>query len=449
MKKLRILTSILLILSLLLSCAVFAAKSKDSEKPKAPKTTAKSAVLIDLKSGAVLYEKDADEEMYPASTTKILSYLVIADAIENGELELDDMLVFTADMRDSLDPGGSNIELKAGEKMSVLDLLRAMLIASGNDAATLLADSVSGNEKGFVEKMNQKAEELGLSHTHFTNPHGLTDENHYTTAKDLAIIAREAMKDKLFREIVSSKTLNIDPTNKTENERYYINTNNLISPLRYSKYYYEKATGIKTGYTDAAGSCLVASAKDGERELICVVLKSESSHEDAKALLEFGFDSFKEIEVVKKGDILGERAVKYGANGVDHVRAVAAKSVLVTVPLTASSEDIKSKITYQSEDLTAPVEKSAELGTASYSYDGTVLATVSLVAEDAVSRHPFGFLMAFGAAIWGSIIFRIIVYIILIALLLFILLVIYGFYRSIKKSRARARRRGKYKPPMY
>ena len=168
--------------------------------------------------------------------------------------------------------------------MTVYDLLSAMMIASGNDAATLLAISVGGDLKGFVKLMNEKADELSMDGSHFQNPHGLTDENHYTTAHDLARAAREAMRDEDFRKIVGSKTLKIAPTNKTESERYYINTNNLLSTLRYSKYYYDKATGIKTGHTEAAGSCLVASAKSGEKELICVVLKSEHSHEDAKAL---------------------------------------------------------------------------------------------------------------------------------------------------------------------
>ena len=258
MKKFKFVISFIMMLSLVLPYFVFA----ENDIPKAPTISAVSAILIDGETGTVLYSKKANKEMYPASTTKIISYLVISDAIDEGEIALDDMLVFTREMQDSLDPGGSHIELKAGEQMSTENLIRAMLIASGNDAATLLAQATAGSEKKFVERMNKKADELGLDHSHFTNAHGLTDENHYTTAADLAKAARFAMQDDMFREIVGSKTLTIAPTNKTETERYYINTNNLISPLRYSKYYYSKATGIKTGYTDVAGSCLVASAKE-------------------------------------------------------------------------------------------------------------------------------------------------------------------------------------------
>ncbi len=446
MKKLRILVALLTAFALCVSSyAVFA----ENDKPQAPKTSAKSAILIDLETGAVLYSKKANEEMYPASTTKIISYMVIEDAINEGEIGLDEMLVFTRDIQDTLDPDGSNIELKVGEKMSTENLIRGMLIASGNDAATLLAVSTAGSEKKFVERMNEKAEELGLDHTHFTNPHGLTDENHYTTASDLAKAAREAMKSDLFRDIVGSKTLTIKPTNKTENERYYINTNNLVSNLRYSKYYYSKATGIKTGYTDAAGSCLVASAKSKERELICVVLNSETSHEDAKALLEFGFDSFKQVEIVKKGDILGECNVKQGAKGVDHVIAVASKNVYVTIPVSASAEDVTTKITYEEKEVYAPVKKGASLGTATFKYDGDTVANIEIVAEDNVKRHAFGFLMSFGEALWGNIVIKIIVYLLLTVVVLYLLLVAYGFYRSIKRSRARKRRKRRYHPPMY
>lgn len=445
MKKFKFVISFIMMLSLVLPYFVFA----ENDIPKAPTISAVSAILIDGETGTVLYSKKANKEMYPASTTKIISYLVISDAIDEGEIALDDMLVFTREMQDSLDPGGSHIELKAGEQMSTENLIRAMLIASGNDAATLLAQATAGSEKKFVERMNKKADELGLDHSHFTNAHGLTDENHYTTAADLAKAARFAMQDDMFREIVGSKTLTIAPTNKTETERYYINTNNLISPLRYSKYYYSKATGIKTGYTDAAGSCLVASAKEKERELICVVLKSESSHEDAKALLEYGFDNFKQVEVVKKGDILGERKVKQGAKGVDHVRAVASENVLVTIPVTASAEDVTSKVKYSGGEVYAPVEKGTSLGTVTYTYDGSTVAVTEIVAEKEIARHPFGFLMSFWEALWGNIIFKIIVYLILIVIILFILLVAYGFYLSLKKSRRRKRRRNRYKPPMY
>ncbi len=446
MRKLKVLISIILAISIIAPlCAVFAEKSEE----KAPKLSAEAWILIDGETGFVLAEKNSKEEMYPASTTKIFSYLVVADAVESGDLALEDELTFTKDMQDTLDPDGSNIELKAGEKMSVLNLLRAMLIASGNDAATLLAISAGGSEKKFVEKMNAKADELGLEHTHFTNPHGLTDSEHYTTAADLAKAARTAMEDSTFRDIVGSKTLTIDPTNKTETERYYINTNNLISTLRYSKYYYDKATGIKTGYTEAAGNCLVASAADGGRELICVVLKSEASHDDAKTLLEYGFDNFKQVEIVKKGDLLGERTVKQGKGGVDHIRGVAAKTMTATIPKSASDEDIKAEIKYQADEVYAPVKKGDVLGSVTYTYKDAVVGTMNIVAETDVERHPFGFVMSIGEAVWGSVVVRIIVYLILILLALFILLVIYGFYRSIKRSKARSRRRGKYRPPMY
>lgn len=441
MKILKILIATLLIFCIILPFGVVFA-----ENP--PILSAVSAILIDGKTGNILYEKDSEREMYPASTTKIITYLVISDAIEEGEIALSDMLTYTREMQDKMDSDGSHIELKAGEKMSVENLIRAMLIASGNDAATLLATTVGGNEENFVKRMNQKADELGLIHSHFTNAHGLTDPDHFTTAKDLATAAKVAMEDDFFREIVGSKTLNIAPTNKTENERYFINTNNLVSYLRYSNYYYSKATGIKTGYTDAAGSCLVASATQKDRDLICVVLKSEHSHEEAKALLEYGFNNFKQVEIAKKGDILGETKVKQGA-GVDHVRAVAKENIVVTLPLDANADEIKSTIKYSSEEVYAPVKKGDTLGTISYTYGKKVVGTSRIVAEKEVKRHIFGFLMTLGEKIWGLTIVKVIVYLLLTLVILFILLVVYGFYLSIKRSKARKRRRRKYHPPLY
>ncbi len=441
MKILKAFTSILLIFCIVLPFGVVFA-----ENP--PILTAVSAILIDGKTGNILYEKDSEREMYPASTTKIITYLVISDAIEEGEISLSDMLTYTREMQDKMDSDGSHIELKAGEKMSVENLIRAMLIASGNDAATLLATTVGGSEENFVKRMNKKADELGLIHSHFTNAHGLTDPDHFTTAKDLATAAKVAMEDDFFREIVGSKTLNIAPTNKTENERYFINTNNLVSYLRYSNYYYSKATGIKTGYTDAAGSCLVASATQKDRDLICVVLKSEQSHEEAKALLEYGFNNFKQVEIAKKGDILGETKVKQGA-GVDHVRAVAKENIVITLPLDANADEIKSTIKYSSDEVYAPVKKGTALGTITYTYGKKIVGTSKIVAEKEVKRHIFGFLMTLGEKIWSLTIVKVIVYLLLTLIVLFILLVIYGFYLSIKRSKARKRRRKKYHPPLY
>ncbi len=449
MKKLKIILSFIMAAILCLPSLTFGAKTKDKDEIKAPKILAEAAILIDGKTGIMLYGKKENKVMYPASTTKIISFMVVEDAINNGEIALDDMLTFTQEIKDTLDPDGSNIELKVGEKLSTEVLLQGMMIASGNDAATLLAVETAGSEKKFVKRMNEKAEELGLYNTHFTNPHGLTDENHYTTASELAIAAKEAMKSKLFRKIVGSEVLTIAPTDKTEKERIYVNTNNLITNRRYTEYYYDKATGIKTGSTDAAGYCLVASAKDGDRELICVVLKSENSHKDAKALLEYGFAGFKQVELVKKGDLLGECNVKQGADGVDHIRAVASENVVATIPSNASLEDVKSNITYTSADVYAPVEKGKSLGIATYTLDGTVVASIDIVAEKQVDRHPLGFLMSFFAFIWGSTVFRIILYLLLIAVALFIILLAYGFYRSIKKSRSRKRRKNNYRPPMY
>jgi len=265
-----------------------------------PGIMAQSAILMDAKTRAVLWEKNGDMPMYPASTTKIMTALAAIDWIETGSV------LRVGDEANKAGAGSSIAGLDYGEEISFENLLNALLLPSGNDAAYVLAVNAariaSGNRNMpideavafFVDMMNRKASELGAGQTHFTNPDGYHDEGHTTTAYDLALIAREAMESALFREVVSTEHVRIDDYRQfNENDTAYrdwYNTNELIR--RGGSNYYEYATGIKTGHTESAGYCLAASASKGSDTVIAVVLGStqEAVFADARILLEACFD---------------------------------------------------------------------------------------------------------------------------------------------------------------
>ena len=213
---------------------------------------AKAAILIDSDSGKVLYEKNADEQCYPASTTKIMTALLAFEAIDRGELSMDQVITVKQEALDSItDPEASTVYLAAGEEVPVKDLLYSIMLPSANDAANVMAVVVSGDVDTFVEKMNSRAKELGCTGTHFANPNGLHDDDHYTTARDMALIARECMKHEQFRKMASTGEYAMPATNYSQPRDLYT-TDYMIRPG--SGFYYEYANGIKTGYTSSAGT---------------------------------------------------------------------------------------------------------------------------------------------------------------------------------------------------
>ncbi|MCY0881315.1 MAG: D-alanyl-D-alanine carboxypeptidase, partial [Firmicutes bacterium] len=239
-----------------------------------PVVSARAAVLIDARTGALLYEKNAFMEMDPASTTKMMTALLV---IENGHLQR----VVSVSTRAAQTPG-SRLKIYRGEHYTEMDLLRGMLLRSGNDAAVALAEAVSGSVPRFVAQMNVKAQELGAFNTAFENPNGLTAPGHYSSAYDLALIARQAMNNAVFRHIVGTHKEKIVEIGRHK-EREITNTNQLLTV-------FPGADGIKTGTTNAAGQCLVASATRNGQQLIAVVLHSNQRYRDAKTLLTWGFD---------------------------------------------------------------------------------------------------------------------------------------------------------------
>lgn len=271
----KAITIIFAVLAFVLGLMIFGymaepvSKSAAADLPQAPPVSAKQAILIDGKSGEVIYEKNADEKGYPASTTKIMTALVALNLCRQYDIDIKQEVKVP---KVAVGVEGSSLYLKEDQEITIEDLLYGVMLRSGNDGATALAAILGGNLEHFVRLMNQTAEKLGCEGTRFVNPSGLFDENHYTTARDLAAIARQAMKNKDFRKVVGAKSWKTyDNKNKTVHQ-------------------YDGATGIKIGFTEMSGRTLVASAKRDGTELICVVLSDSNWFNDAYALMDYGFE---------------------------------------------------------------------------------------------------------------------------------------------------------------
>lgn len=265
--------------------------------------SAKSAILVDNLSGKVLYEKNADEKLAPASMTKLASMLIVMEAIDNGNLKLEDKVTIS---EETANMGGSQVFLQAGEVYTVHDLLKSVAIASGNDAVVALSEKVGGSVSGFVDMINKRLKELGATNTNFVNPHGLDAEGHYSTARDMSIIARELLRHEKILEYTSIYEEYLE---KNDGSRIWlVNTNRLVR-------FYDGVDGLKTGFTKTAGYCLTATAKKNNFRLISVVMgedTTENRSSDTVKMLNYGFNTFKINIIKKKWESLGKVRVEKG-----------------------------------------------------------------------------------------------------------------------------------------
>ena len=394
-----------------------------------------TAILIDAGNGNVLFEKESNKRMYPASTTKVMTALLAFEAIERGEISLTSEIEITSEMIDGLDPTGSTMSLKVGEIVTLENLLKGMLIPSGNDAACSIAAAVGKSIATFVDMMNAKAQELGCVDTHFANPDGLHDDNHYTTAADMAKIARAAMQHYDFRNIVDCVHIKIPPTNMSP-ERYYINTNGLLSTMRYPNFAYKGATGIKTGFTQKAGNCLVSSVKRDGMEFIGVVYGGKdvaNSHNGTINMFNYGFESFTSITPVSSGDMLYDIKVKQ-SGGSDKLALSAKSSATVIVPKGTNPDDVK--LEPKTPDfITAPVNAGDTIGTMSVTLNGQELSSFDLIASTSVKRSFFWPVMAIGDFLWGNKVTRTIICLIATAAVIFIIVFVFAIYNNIKRAK--------------
>ncbi len=348
-----------------------------------PEIKAESAFLINPSTNTVIFEKNADARMYPASTTKIMTaYLALV------KLDLSKELTASAAAVD-IDRDGSNMGLSQGEILTGKQLLESLMIHSANDAANVLAEAVAGSISGFVDLMNTTASELGMKNTHFANPHGYHDENHYTTARDMAILAQKAMENETFAEMSKMTSLVIQPTNKYKTERIFRTRNALINPYSDISLQYRFATGIKTGHTSDAGYCFVGSAVRNELDLISVVFNSPNfnqSFKDTKALFEYAYSKYRMRTVIKGDEIASTCKVRW-ALGKDHLVLKTTNDVKALLPRdTYTAELLKSEFIIN-DKITAPVKEGEILGKANFYYDGELVATADLIASRSVARN--------------------------------------------------------------
>lgn len=342
---------------------------------------AKAAILVDDTYGEVLYEQSAHEALYPASTTKMMTALLVIEAIERGEISLDDEIKAKRKMVDSVIWDASHVSprIKPDEVLTVEDYLYCVMIESDCACCNILADYTAGSVEAFVERMNSRAGELGCENTHFANTHGYTDPNHYTTAWSLYLIASEAMKHDIFAKIVGTSEYTVPKTNLTR-ERSLRNTNWLLSmpepsetDVKYGdNYYYQYAIGVKTGYTSAAGSCLVSCAEKDGRRLFSVVLGTvPQTLEDGSVrrlslyesirLLDFGFDGYSYTKYISAGGEVADMPVTGGGRTVS-VPLTPVDDAMALLPNGTDYTSMDFEITLYSESVAAPVRRGEVLG---------------------------------------------------------------------------------------
>lgn len=353
-----------------------------------PEIGCKAAYVANPETGKVIYEKNAHEAMYPASTTKILTALVV---LENCELT--DKAVVSKHALELVPSDYTNAKLKVGEEHDIKTLLYALMLPSANEAANVLAEHVSGSVEAFVELCNKRAKELGCENLHFVNTNGMHDKNHYCTAYDLYLIAKECQKYEAFNEIVKTKSFTVPATNiYPKNDRKFENTNELLLP---GKYYYSYCTGIKTGHTNDAGECLVASSSKDNLNLISVVLGGKKKNSkglnerfyDTKQLLDFVYANYSTKEIVEKGHSVATIDVDKGTKETASLDLVVDTSISTIVPNDIDKNNISSSVSIN-ENIVAPISQNQVLGQITYYADGLEYK-VNLVASHQVDKIPY------------------------------------------------------------
>lgn len=350
--------------------------------------SAPSAILIESKTGRILYEKNSEEKRYPASTTKIMTALLTLENVEDlqSKATVSYNAVFSV-------PSGYSVDtLKVGEELSIEELLYALLVKSSNEAANVLAEYVAGNVDSFATMMNTRAAELGCKNTNFVNPNGIHNENHYSTAYDLSLIAKEAMKNETFRKIVSTVSHTLPSTNKYEQtDRNLITTNDLIN--KKNKNYYEYAIGIKTGYTAYAKNCLVAGANKDGVELISVVLGTDKKEvnglskrdTDTKKLFEYVYNNFSQKNVsTARETVVGQTKIKGATTETKNLDLNTDSDINILVTNDKEKDEINGEIKLN-ENIKAPIAKGDKLGTITYNSDG-IEYTANVIAANDVQK---------------------------------------------------------------
>lgn len=359
-----------------------------------------AALLIDMGSDQVLYEQDADERRYPASITKVMTALLVLEAISRGELSLDTVVTVSEAALAELpaDASNANPRLAVGEQISVKDLLYCMMVRSANEAANVLAIAISGDINSFAERMNTRAQELGMEGTHFVNANGLHNPDHYSTARDIYRMCKEAMTHSIFQEIVATGQYQVPATNLTAPRTLY-NTNGLLVRYFYPGYVYSGTIGIKTGHTGEAGYCLASAVSRKGHTLVAVVLGAETLENSAGVvtlrkqfsesvrLYDWAFDNFSVSTLVDADDWRKELPLRFSLQTA-HVIVQPTESISALIPGEYDAEKLELREDI-GDKVYAPIAAGQVLGTLTAVYDGKEYGTVDLAAVDAVTLSPF------------------------------------------------------------
>ncbi len=391
MKK-SFINNLFICLLLLLSLSMIFSPFVNAEE-EIPDIASPSALLMDYSSGKILYEKNINEKRYPASLTKIMTAIIV---LENCELS--DIATVSYDAVMSLSSGYVTANLQIGEELTVEQLLYVLMVGSSNDAAIVLAEHVSGSVEKFADLMNEKAKELGCTSTNFVNPNGAHDENHYSTAYDLALMARYAMQNETFRTLVSTTSYTLPITNKYDREdRIFRTTNSLLhldTSDRADNYYYQYATGIKTGFTTPAGNCLIASANKNNLELITVVLGAGQTKDglsqrylDTLSLFDYGYSTYTLKQIINKGGIIQTLNIKNATRKTKKVEAVVANDVYALMKQADKNSAVLPEINLN-DNLKAPLKKGDVIGSVTYTVEG-IQYTEDLLANNDVKKSRF------------------------------------------------------------
>lgn len=398
-------------------------KSKDFSSIEAP-----HAIVVDLESGYVLFEKESTKRAYPGDLVKMMTALLV---VEN--CDMNDIITVSQTVLDSVDIyTDTTIELETGEQVAVQDMLYAMLLPSADDAAIALAEHISGSEAAFVDLMNQKAKELGMNQTVFTNASGIFDEGQVSTAQDMAILARAVMGNDLLEDAVGTDVFEFSATNTRPDPSTYYNNNYLVSAYITPHYYYDNAIGVKNGYTDEGKYTLAAAASNGAGEILAVVMGNErdketeeiTSYLDCTTIFDYVFENYSYTTVINTNQIIAEYDVP-NAKGDGHVLLLCPTTMESFLPNNFSTVDVTFEVKLNRE-LTAPIQKGEVLGTAEVVYKNQVIGTVELVSDRELSRSLFkklGFIK----------------YVVLVLAILFLAMLLMRAYNLNKRKKRRQR----------
>ena len=410
-----------------------------------PKT--ESLFLLNLDKDIVVYEKDPHKKMYPAATTKIMTYIIVSEKVD--DIDSTTVTIKPEILKKLLGTGSVSSISQASNTLTVRQLLHSLLIGSGNDAALILADFIgNGSIEGFVQMMNDKAESLGCYNTHFTNPHGLHNENHYTTAYDLATITKHALTLPSFAEISGTVT------SKIMGEDIYplVTTNLMIDPYRGGKYYYKYARGIKAGSTNEAGRCLVSTAANNGYTYLCVALGAPINDEsgnkindnyamlDSKSLYEWAFSNLRIKQIVSQDKSLGEVKLKLSSNR-DSILVYPIKNYSILLPKDVNTSSIDITLNTP-ETINAPIKNGQKVGTATLKYANAELTTIDIIAGEDVDANLFLLVIHYIVLVFTSIWFKILLALIILLIAIYFIAIIK--YNKINRSRKKRNKRKKH-----